>query len=83
MNKVMVTLRLPTSLSVAQIQEKFALSDEEIDKNFGVVEIDPREHLYTVLVDPSAASRLGEGSGLDYSGPYSNPKIATFELPQS
>ena len=83
MNKVMVTLRLPKSLSVADIQQKFGLSDEEIDKNFGVVEIDPRDHLYTVLVDPSATARLGQGSGLDYAGPYSNPKIATFELPQS
>jgi hypothetical protein len=83
MNKVMVTLRLPTPLSLDQIQEKFGLTGGEIDKDFGVVEIDPREHLYTVLVGPTAASKLGRGSGLDYSGPYSNPKIATFELPQS
>jgi len=80
MNKVMVNLRLPKPLSVAEVRQQFGLDENQIDKNFGVVEIDPRENLYTVLVDPSATSRLGQ-AGADYSGPYSNPRIATFELP--
>jgi hypothetical protein len=81
MNKLMVTLRLPKQLSVDEVQRKFGLSEDEIDKNFGVVEIDPEDNLYTILVDSKAASRL-QKTDIEVDGPYSNPRIAPFGLPQ-
>jgi hypothetical protein len=51
---------------------------EHLDKEFGVVLIDPNRHLYTVLVDAGAASTEAEG----VRGPYSNPGIAHFGRPR-
>jgi hypothetical protein len=46
------------SPSVEDIKRQFNLDDDEIDPDFGVVEIDPDAHLYTVLVEEQASTKI-------------------------
>ena len=72
--KVMLTLTLPPDrANVAAVRQQLGLDDVEIDKTFGVVPIDPDQHLYTVLVSPEAAQRVQGTPGV--GGPFANPPI--------
>jgi hypothetical protein len=64
------------------VRARFGLTADEIDTDFGVVEIDPEDHLYTVLVEQSAAGKLVPSGDWDVSGPFSNPRIAPFGPPE-
>jgi hypothetical protein len=82
MVKKLMTLQSPTPPSLADVQKEFGLSDDDVDREYGVVEIDPEDHLYSFLVDERKASGLksvGEGK---MEGPYSNPRIAPFGPPE-
>ncbi|HEV7426580.1 MAG TPA: hypothetical protein VGQ46_09445 [Thermoanaerobaculia bacterium] len=81
MTKLLVTFHSPEPLSVSALKERFALTDTDIDPNFGVVEIDPDAHLYAALVDPGAASRM-TGLAPDVKT-HSNPIISAFDVPES
>jgi hypothetical protein len=80
----MVTIAAPdTPPTIAGLRERFNLDRHEIDERFGVVEIDPQEHLYTVLVESSAAAKIQPGAGWDVQGPFSNPRVQPFGPPES
>lgn len=82
MAKVMMTLRSPGAApSVEEVKRRYGLQDDEIDPQFGVVETDPADHLYTILVEDSAASKVS-GQGWETAGPYSNPRIEPFGPPE-
>ena len=68
--------------SFEQIQKLFSLSDDEIDRDFGLIEVDPAEHLYTILVEETSAAKVRSGPGWSVSGPFSNPRIEPFGPPQ-
>jgi len=77
MAKLMMTLRwkdeaAPTLASVAS---KYGISTDDLDERFGVVEIDPRERLYTILIEAEAAGRIDPRYRDDLEGPFSNPRI--------
>ena len=77
MSKVLITIRSTTpSLSVESVKQRYGLADHEIDKQFGVVQIDPEAGKYTVLVEMDAASRIRGDENVQ--GPYVNARIATF-----
>jgi len=59
------------------IEEKFNLSNEDIDSEFGIVEIDEVEKLYCILVSKSAIFKGDKG---DEGQHHSNPRIAPFNL---
>ena len=81
MAKVMVTLRLdPEQASLDQVRELLGLAAEEVDPGFGVVNISPAEHLYTILVEDSAATRVGDAPQVQ--GVFSNPRIEPFGPPE-
>jgi hypothetical protein len=66
MPRVMVTLRLdPEQASLDEVRRLLGLAPEELDPAFGVVNISPAEHLYTILVE----------------GVYGNPRIEPFGPP--
>ena len=50
-----------------------------VDRDFGVVTIDPKQGLYSVQVE---AAHLPPGQASDeYSGPFSDPRIESFGPP--
>lgn len=51
----------------------------DFDHGHGLIEVDPRDHTYTVLADAAAVERVRGDSRI--RGPYSNPKIQPFGPP--
>ena len=66
--------------SVAGVRQALGLAADEIDADYGVVEIDPDQNLYAVLVDPRTAERVAGREGVE--GPFSNPRVEPFGPPQ-
>ena len=69
--------------TVESVRSLYGLTAAELDENFGVVEIDPDEGLFTILVADSAATKVQSGSGWEVEGPYSNPRIEPFGPPSA
>jgi hypothetical protein len=81
MGKVMLTLKLdPEEASAAKVRSKLDLSDDELDPDFGVVELDKAQRSYAVLVDEKVAARVQGADGVQ--GPFANPPIEPFGPPQ-
>ena len=80
MGKVMMTLQWPHAPTVEEICGKLGLAKTDIDGDFGVVEVDPDDHLYTFMVDEQKASEIAQNTA-DVEGPYANPRIAPFGPP--
>jgi hypothetical protein len=71
---VMVSLRLdPERASLEDVRRLLGLREDEVDPRFGVVNIDPNEHLYTILVEQEAAERVRNAAPV--RGVFSNPRI--------
>lgn len=84
MTKVLMTIRFHgKSPTLGQVQERYSLSDEEVDHDFGLVEIDPDEHLYTLMVEESAARKIRDDGEWEVKGPYANVRIAPFGPPEA
>jgi hypothetical protein len=83
MAKVMMSIQWPQGRpTLEQIQKLFSLSDDEIDRDFGLIEVDPAEHIFTILVEEASAVKLRSGPSWTVSGPFSNPRIEPFGPPQ-
>jgi hypothetical protein len=81
MGKVMLTLKCaPEDRDLAKLRQQLNLSPEEVDAGFGVVVIDPKKNLCTILIEESAASRISGQPGV--KGPFANPTIEPFGPPQ-
>jgi hypothetical protein len=81
MPRVMVTLRLdPGQATLPEVRRLLDLADEEVDPGFGVVNISPAEHLYTILVDEAAAARVAGAPQVE--GVFGNPRIEPFGPPE-
>lgn len=81
MAKVMVTLRLdPERASLAEVGRLLGLAADELDSGFGLVNISPAEHLYTILVEEAAAARVQDAAEVE--GVFGNPRIDPFGPPQ-
>ena len=79
--KQMLTLTLPPEeATLAKVRERLGLKSNQIDADFGVVNIDPKKNLYTVLVDEGVAESLGGSANVQ--GPFSNPRIESFGPPK-
>lgn len=69
--------------SLQAVRDKFGLAPEEIDEQFGVVAIDPDDHLYCVLLEEVAVLRIHGGdptAAVLVEGPFANPAIEPFNL---
>jgi CO/xanthine dehydrogenase Mo-binding subunit len=67
------------ALLIGLAAERLGVPAEELDSEFGVVPIDPDNHLYTVMVDEQTGAAAAERPDVD--GPYSNPRIEPFGPP--
>jgi hypothetical protein len=84
MAKVMMTVRWQAGApTIGDIKQRFSLTDKEIDSTFGVVEVDPDEHIFTFLVEENSASKVKSGVDISVEGPFSNPRIEPFGPPES
>ena len=83
MTMVMMTLRCEGEAPTLEtLRERFSLAETEIDESFGVVEVDPKEHIYTFLVTQEVAEKIDPGADWVVEGPYSNPRIEPFGPPR-
>jgi hypothetical protein len=81
MPRVMVSLRLdPEQASLPEVRRLLGLAADEVDPAFGVVNISPAEHLYTILVEEQAAARVGDADQVE--GVFSNPRIEPYGPPE-
>jgi hypothetical protein len=63
--------------SLEQVAKKYGFKTNDIDQEFGVVEIDPQDNLYSILVEENAVV-LKDAKNI--KGPFSNPRIEPFGL---
>jgi hypothetical protein len=84
MAKVMVTFQAQgPAPTIAELQRRFSLKDAEIDHSFGVVEVDPQDRTYTILVEEAAVGKVQPGGTItNVAGPFSNPRIEPFGPPE-
>lgn len=82
MSKVLVTFNCDDDPTVSDVMERFSLEASEIDPDFGVVEIDPERHLFTALVEPTAAARIRDDADADVAV-HANPSIRSFAFGRS
>jgi hypothetical protein len=84
MARIMITFQVEGATpTIAELQQRFSLTDSEIDRSFGVVEVDPREHVYTILIEESAVDKVQPGGTITkVEGPFSNPRIEPFGPPE-
>jgi hypothetical protein len=81
MARVMVTLRLdPEQATLEEVRRLLGLAADEVDPAFGVVNISPAEHLYTILVDDAAAARVADAPPVE--GVFGNPRIEPSGPPE-
>jgi len=81
MPRMMVTLRLdPEQASLPEVRRLLGLAEDEVDPAFGVVNISPAEHLYTILVDEAAAARIAGAPAVE--GVFGNPRIEPYGPPE-
>ena len=81
-NKVMFTIQgKGTAPSLDEVARAHGFRRAELDDQFGVIEVDPRDHTYAVLADEEAVGRVSGRRGV--AGPFANPKIEPFGPPQT
>lgn len=69
----------PTLQQVAQVLK---VQPSDLDRDFGVVLVDPKTNTYTVSCRTSACTTAEPAAG-GVRGPFSNPEIGAFGPPQS
>jgi hypothetical protein len=81
MGKLMLTLKLDAGRATLEdARQRLGLDEGEVDDDFGVVNIDPEQDLYAILVDEQTAERVSGQP--DVKGPFANPPIEPFGPPK-
>lgn len=83
MDTVMVTITgRAEEPDLDDLIKEFGLSEQEIDREYGVQLIDPVAGDYVILVEVRAAERISS-SYENVQGPFSNSRIEAFGPPES
>ena len=75
------------SPTLEETRAMFDLDPDQVDPEFGVVQTDSQEGLYTFLVDPTAQAQVEQklrltGADTDPAvGIFSNPRIEPYDRP--
>ncbi len=78
MSKMLYTINwVGEKPTIKQVAQKFGFEEKDLDEDFGVVEIDPQDNLYSILVEETAVVPKDEKN---IEGPFSNPRIEPFDL---
>ena len=64
--------------TLEKVAAKMNVEVADLDAEFGVINIDPAEKLYSVMVEEDKVSKAK--GDRDIEGPYSNPRIEPFDL---
>ena len=67
----MFTIEVPEKPTLAEAAAALHVAVEALDASFGVITVDPRRGLHTVLVQGEVPEGLASG----IQGPFSNPRI--------
>ena len=77
----MMTVELePGAADLPHAAERLGVDLQVLDAEFGLVPIDPDQHLYTVLAEEEAVAGADARPGV--SGPFSDPPIRPFGPPE-
>jgi hypothetical protein len=80
MARMLLTVTWPGERpSLREVCEKYGLRPHEVDEDFGMIEIDPDAHLYTLRVDQDAAARVSEAYGDEVDGPFGDVRIGPMD----
>lgn len=77
MGYMLVTIRLDAAEDFSSVKHRLGLHDSEVDSDFGLIEISPGRHLFTILVDPRAAARVRSQEGV--MGVFANSEISALD----
>ena len=90
MSKSLCTIQWKKGVpTLDEVCVSFHLEKADVDHDFGVVEIDPDDHLYSIMVEESRLAQVDprwDGVETDEGvlrGPFSNPRIEPFGPPQA
>jgi hypothetical protein len=67
--------------TLERVARALRVSEEALDRDFGVILIDPKRELYAVRVDEEAVQNAGPERARGVHGPFSDPRIAPFGPP--
>src|SRR5215218_878952 len=94
--RLMEIRRLGPAPTVDEIRAEYGLSDADLDSEYGVVLVDPRDGTYAIRVEESAVEKLRPAGGpgikgarhpsgreSETRGPHSDPRIEPTGPPRS
>lgn len=82
MGRVLLTVQMePAPASLDEVCNRLDVSESQVDSDFGVVEIDPHQHLYAVRIDEEAVPHATRAQGVE--GPYADPRIEPMGPPEA
>lgn len=77
---VLLTITVSPGESLDEVAARLGIETDQIDQTFGLIEIDPDQHLAAIRVTPAAAAAI-QGTP-EVCGPFSDPQIAPFGPPE-
>lgn len=79
---VLMTVHLPAQASTVEAAARWlGVDPTSIDPDFGVVSVDPASNRFALMLDARFVSGALEREGVD--GPFANPRIEPFDLPEA
>lgn len=85
MGKVILQFRDPAGpSSLEALCTRFGLRPDEVDTDYGVIEVDPQDHLYSVLVEQRVAGKLAASPEVNQAGGeiYGTPRVEPYGSPK-
>lgn len=70
----LLTIRLPQGSGLADALRELRLAEDEVDRDYGLIEVDPDSGLFALRVSDAAANRLaGDTAATVFADPRIEP----------